>query len=34
MFIEYQMQQMTKNLCTQIGFNTNEFTELDSIPIQ
>jgi hypothetical protein len=29
------MQQMTRNLCTQIGsFNTTEFTELDDVPIQ
>jgi hypothetical protein len=34
-FVEYQMQQMTRNLCTQIGsFNTTEFTELDDVPIQ
>ncbi|CAG2174224.1 unnamed protein product [Oppiella nova] len=26
-FIEYQMQQMTRNLCTQIAFAANEFTE-------
>lgn len=33
-FIEYQMQQMTRNLCTQIGFNTSEFSDLDDVPIQ
>ncbi|CAG2119188.1 unnamed protein product [Medioppia subpectinata] len=34
-FIEYQMQQMTRNLCTQIAFAANEFTEVnESIPSQ
>ncbi|RWS09305.1 Serine/threonine-protein phosphatase 6 regulatory subunit 3-like protein [Dinothrombium tinctorium] len=28
-FIEYQMQQMTKSLCTQIEFSAAEFTEID-----
>ncbi|KAI1296809.1 Serine/threonine-protein phosphatase 6 regulatory subunit 3 [Halotydeus destructor] len=32
-FIEYQMQQMTKNLCCQIGFNTSEFSDADEIRI-
>lgn len=32
-FIEYQMQQMTRNLCTQIAFASNDFTEVnESIP--
>ena len=32
-FIEYQMQQMTRNLCTQIAFAANEFNEVnESIP--
>ncbi|RWS31098.1 serine/threonine-protein phosphatase 6 regulatory subunit 3-like protein [Leptotrombidium deliense] len=28
-FIEYQMQQMTRSLCTQIEFNAAEFNEID-----
>ncbi|XP_054159385.1 serine/threonine-protein phosphatase 6 regulatory subunit 3-like [Oppia nitens] len=34
-FMDYQMQQMTRNLCQQITFSANEFTELnDNIPNQ
>ena len=28
------MLQMTRNLCTQIGFNTSEFADLDDSSVQ